>query len=209
MRQRGREGHAADLHMAGDEVEDRCAAAAIDDMDKLRLLLRRHVFGDHVADRADARRHVFDAVRRRAHQGDQLLEALRRRGRMHHEHVGRTAEIGDVGEVAHRIEPGVLRIHRRRQHVGRHAGRHQRVAVGLAARDRLGADEPAAAGAVLDEELLPEGFAQPLREHPRQKIVGAARRIGDDDAHRLRRPLGRSDGACGASAASMKAASAA
>ena len=50
MRQRGRERHAADLHMAGDEIEDRRAAAAIDDVDELRLFFRRHVFGDHVAD---------------------------------------------------------------------------------------------------------------------------------------------------------------
>ncbi len=110
---------------------------------------------------------------------------------MHDEHVGRAAEIGDVGEIAHRIEPGVLGVHRRRQHVGRHARRHQRVAVGLAARHRLGTDETAAAGAVLDEELLPEGLTQLLREYSRQQVVSAARRIGDHDAHRLRRPIGR------------------
>jgi hypothetical protein len=110
---------------------------------------------------------------------------------MHYEHIRRPAQIRDMGEIAHRIEAGVLGVHRRRQHMGGHPGRHQGVAVGLAARDRLGPDEAAAAGAVLNNELLGERLAQPLGEHPRQQVVRTAGRIGDHDLHRLGRPFRR------------------
>ena len=70
-------------------------------------------------------------------------------------------------------------------------GNLQRVAVGRRARDGFGADQAAAAGAVLDEELLAEGLAELVGEHAAEQIVGAAGRIGDDDAHRLVRPFGR------------------
>ena len=81
-------------------------------------------------------------------------------------------------------------VHRRRQHMRRHAGDLQRVAVRRRAGDRLGADQAAAAGAVLDEELLAEGLAELVGEHAAEQVVGAAGRIGDDDAHRLVRPFG-------------------
>ena len=110
--------------------------------------------------------------------------------RMHHEHVGRPAEIGDVGEILDRVEARIL-VHRRRQHVRRHAGGDQRVAVRRRARGRFGADQPAAAGAVLDEELLAERSAELLGEHPAEQVVRAAGHIGHDHAHRLVRPFGR------------------
>ena len=189
MGQRGRERHAAELHLAGDKVEHRGTAATIGDVHELELLLGGDVFGDHVADRTEARRNVFDAGRRPAHQVEEIAERHHRRGSVHDEDIGRAAQIGDVGEIAHRVESGVLRVHRGRQHVGRQARRHQRVAVGGAARDGLGADKSAAAGAVLDEELLAERGAQRLGKRARQDIGGAAGAVGDDDAHRLYRPF--------------------
>ena len=179
MRQRGRQRHAADLDVARHQIADRRAAAAIDDVAELHVLLVGDILRHHVADRADARRHVLHAVRRLLHQRDQLLEAVHAERRMHHEHVGRPAEIGDVGEVLDRIEARVL-VHRRRQHMRRHAGNLQRVAIGRRARDLGGADQAAAAGAVLDEELLPERLAELLGEHAAEQIVGAAGRIGHD-----------------------------
>ena len=67
----------------------------------------------------------------------------------------------------------------------------KRGAIRRRARDRLGADQSAAAGAVLDEELLAERLAELFGEHPAEQIVGAAGRIRHDHAHRLVRPFGR------------------
>ena len=49
----------------------------------------------------------------------------------------------------------------------------------------------AAAGAVLDYELLAEGGAQGVCIKPALRVGGAAGRERDDDAHRLYRPVGR------------------
>ena len=175
--------------MAGDEIEDRGAAAAIDHVGDLDVLLCRHIFGHHVADRTDARRDVFEAILLLAHEREQFLERLRRRRAVHREHIGRPAQIGDVGEIAHRVETRIL-VHGGREHVRGHAGDDERVAVGLGTRHRLGADETAAAGAVLDEELLAEHRAELLAEHAPQEVVRAAGRVGHDHPHRLGGPVG-------------------
>ena len=109
---------------------------------------------------------------------------------MHDEHVGRPAEIGDVGEIADRVEVRVL-VHCRRQHVRRHAGDLQRLAVRRRSRDRLGADQAAAAGAVLDDRTADRTSAELLGQHPAQQVVGAAGGVGHDDAYRLGRPVRR------------------
>ncbi|HUD86463.1 MAG TPA: hypothetical protein VMR17_08410 [Xanthobacteraceae bacterium] len=114
--------------------------------------------------------------------------------RMHHERIGRAAEERDMGEVAHRIEAGVF-VHGRAEHVGRDARHHQRVAVGRGARDVLGRNEAAGAGAVLDVKLLAECFAQRLGIKAAKRIGGAARRKRHHDAHRPPRPVCRADGA--------------
>src|SRR4029079_18063986 len=89
-----------------------------------------------------------------------------------------------------RVEAGVP-VHCRRQDVRRHARDHQRAAIRRRARDRLGTDQAAAAGAVLDEELLAECLVELFGEHPAEQIVGAAGGIRHDHAHRLVRPFGR------------------
>ena len=79
------------------------------------------------------------------------------------------------------------------------------MAIGLGARHRFGADQPAAAGSVLDEELLAERLAQALGEHPAQQVIGAAGRIGHHDPDRLARPLLRLRGRDEAAPARTKA----
>ena len=108
---------------------------------------------------------------------------------MCNEHIGRAAEIGDMGEVAHRIEADVL-VHRRPKHVRRDAGDHQREAVRLRPRNRLGADEPAAADAVLDVELLAEGRGERLGVEPAHRVGRAAGRERHHQPDRLGRPFG-------------------
>jgi hypothetical protein len=70
------------------------------------------------------------------------------------------------------------------------APEQQRVAVGLRARHRDGADRTAAAGAVLDHERLAELVGEIAAGEPRHHVGVAARRIGHDDRNRTRRPGG-------------------
>ncbi len=108
---------------------------------------------------------------------------------MRDQHVGRAAEICDVGEVVHGIEADIL-VHGRPEHVSGDARHHQRQAVGLRPRDRLGADEPAAADAVLDVELLAEGRGERLGVEPAHRVGRAAGRERHHQPHRLGRPFG-------------------
>ena len=64
---------------------------------------------------------------------------------------------------------------------------HDRIAVGRALRDDLGADHPGRAGPVVDRELLVELLAHFLKHEPRYDIGRAAGRKHDDNPHRLRR----------------------
>jgi hypothetical protein len=63
----------------------------------------------------------------------------------------------------------------------------QRVAVRLGAKHELRAQIAAGTGAALDDELLAEARRELLRSRAREEVGGAARREGNDDAHRLRR----------------------
>jgi hypothetical protein len=150
--------------------------------------LIREKFGDPVAHGAETGRDVFDAVGGAREREKIAIGGHAERG-MRDQHVGRAAEIGDVGEVAHGIEADVL-VHGRPEHMGRDARYHQRQAVGLRPRDRLGADEAAAADAVLDIELLAEGCGERVGVEPADGVGGAAGRERHHDAHRLTRPFG-------------------
>src|SRR5262249_18233657 len=91
-----------------------------------------------------------------AHKRDELLHALRRHRRMHHEHLRRSCSDDDRLEILHRII-GDLRIeagvdpHRR-------TSNHQRIATRWRARRNSRTDIAASAGAVLNEKLLPKLF---------------------------------------------------
>ena len=84
----------------------------------------------------------------------------------------------------------------------------QRVAVGIRARHRLEPDVAVAAGAVLDDERLPERLGEAGAEEARRDVGDAARGDVDDHPHRLRRPLlcrcrARECRQCGAAMASL------
>ena len=50
-------------------------------------------------------------------------------------------------------------------------------------RDRFGADDSAAAAAIVDDDGLAERLGHALRIHAPENVVGAARRGGHDDAN--------------------------
>src|SRR5690606_20451795 len=57
------------------------------------------------------------------------------------------------------------------------------VAVGVALRHVVGADDAGGAGAVLDDELLPQRLRELGRQEPGERIDRAAGRIGRDELH--------------------------
>ena len=93
-------------------------------------------------------------------QRDQLLQRVRLDRRMADDQVRAEDGVGDRREVLDRVVVQLL-VDERRD--GVHVGVHdQRVAVGRGARHVVGADQPAAAGAVLDDHL-----AEALATSPR------------------------------------------
>ena len=114
-------GQHADLDVAGDEIEHRIGAALIGDVNELDAGFAGEIFGDPVADRADAGRDIFDAAAFAFRPRHEIGERAHAEIRMHHEGVRRAAEKRDMGEIAHRIEADIL-VHRRPEHMGRDAG---------------------------------------------------------------------------------------
>ena len=89
----------------------------------------------------------------------------------------------DRDEILHRVV--VLGLpHRRARGDGAARAEQQRVAVGGRLRHRRAADGAGGAGAVLDDHLLAERFAERGRDGARGDVDVAARRPGHDDAHR-------------------------
>jgi hypothetical protein len=115
-------------------------------------------------------------------RGDHVLDRLVRR-----------AGLGDdddaVGGGGRDRDEVALEIIRQRlgQRLGRRqsaADHRQRVAVVRRRHDRLEADDPGGAGAVVDDELLAELGGKPLRDHPHGHVGDAAGAVGHDDADR-------------------------
>src|SRR5262245_60928512 len=75
---------------------------------------------------------------------------------------------------------------RRAHHQGAGIPEQQRVAVGLGARDRFGAERAAGAGAILDDHGLPEDRPEALNHEPRRGVDRPSRRVGH---HHLDQPV--------------------
>ena len=90
------------------------------------------------------------------------------------------------------IDDGCKIMDRVVRQLGEHAGvdgerglnQQQRVAVRRRLRHGIGAQNTARPGAILDHELLFEGFSEFLRQHARENIAGAAGGGGGDYSHR-------------------------
>ena len=134
---------------------------------------------------AVARRRVIDLAGPLLHIGHEFLERLHRQRRIDDQHAGLASDERNRREVVDRIV-GELRVERGADGVGLRR-EQQRVAVRRGAGDDLGADRGAGAGLVLDDELLPEAFAELLRDHAHRPVDRATRRKRHDHFHRVRR----------------------
>ncbi len=116
---------------------------------------------------------------------DDLGEVLLRQVGARHHHIGKGIDEGDRHEVIELVAD--LLIEREVEGHVAQAADQQRVAVGRRRGRRLGADQGARPGAVLDEEGLAHQLGQPVGEQPADVIVGAA---GSDRYDDPDRPLG-------------------
>jgi hypothetical protein len=107
---------------------------------------------------------------------------------MDREHVRPVADLGDESERLHRVVRQLL-VHGGTEGIRRRDHQHG-VAVGIRLRGQLDAEISARARAIVHHERLAQAIAQMLREQAADDVVAAARRKGDDEAHRPRRPIG-------------------
>ena len=120
----------------------------------------------------------------RLRQRDELGERFHPERGMRGDHDRRAADIGDMGEVLHRIERWVG-AGRRGDNVGRDSGDHEGGAVGIGMGNRGGTDHAARARPVLDDDALRERVAEMLGQDAADHVGASSGRPRHDDAHGL------------------------
>ena len=118
--------------------------------------------------------------------GDQLLHAIDRQGRRHHQHHRSARHGRDRGEILVRVIIEML-VQRRRDRERARGGEQERVAVGLRRRRSTHSDRAAAAGTVLDVDVLREARGHVLSDQPAHGVDRSAGREGQDHLDRARR----------------------
>ena len=161
---------------------------------RLTLAVEPEQLGAEMLEGADAGRGVAQLARLLLGHRQQFLQRIRRQARMHREHIGAGAHDADRRErldriVGQLVEPRIDRVRDRDDQDG--------VAVGRRVRRKLGADDAAGAGAVVDDHLLAEPLAHLRGDGAADDVVAAAGRERDDQPDRpvgiirLRRGRGR------------------
>ena len=164
----------------GAEILNGGCAALVGDVDLLDPELEVYRLSEDMRDRAHAGGAVGNSLATRAR--DVIVERGDPERRLHEQRGRRTAQIGDVREVGHRIVGEAVELRRRDGEggvVAEDQGRAVRVLVGHV----IGGDGAAGAGPVVHHGLLSVLAVQILGEDARDQIAGAAGREGDDDAH--------------------------
>ena len=120
--------------------------------------------------------------------GDELLQVSRRQLLAREQHE---ADVGDqrhMGEIGGRV---VERLFRQRlaERVGADRSKHELVAVGCRLRHPQRADHPAAAGHVVDDDLLTELLAEILRQDASEHVDRPAGRERHHHGERPGRPV--------------------
>jgi hypothetical protein len=123
-------------------------------------------------------------------RGEQLVEGGDAGFRRRHEHVLDLCDLRHADDVAQRVVGQLLQVRRR---YDRRRVDGDRVAVGCAFRQLVGADGAARPGAVVDHDRLPPLLLQLARHQPADEIERPAGRKGNDEPHRLGGELGRCD----------------
>ena len=144
-----------------------------------RQIRQKH--GRQMAAGADAERTIGQLAGIGLGGGDQLGRGLVGRVLANHQHVLRAADVDDGIEILDGIESGCRRERDiRRQRLAAHV---QRVAIGRRVRGGRRADVARAAGPVVDDDALFPFFAELVGNDTGQRVDGATRAEGDDDAN--------------------------
>ena len=134
---------------------------------------------------AAARRREVQDLRICFRQRDQLADGSRRYGRMQDQHVRRDSSETDRSEILFGIV-GQLAIHVWIDCVPR-AAHENGVAVGQRLGGEIGCNDAVCTAAVVNDDLLMNIFCQPHRDHARDEVISAARRIRQDEPDRFGR----------------------
>ena len=130
---------------------------------------------------------VVDRSRLSLRQGDQFRQAVRGQRRVRDQELVQQHEHGRRDEIAPCIV-GQLAVEVRVDRESGVGGHEDGVPVGRALGDGIRGDDGVRAGLVLHDDGLAPGRLQLVGELARHDVDAAAGRVGDDDAHRLRRP---------------------
>ena len=187
LRHRGGDAGEGELHFAGHDRWHGERDALVRHVHKIDARLVFQHLAREVRLAAAAVGGIVDRAGLRLRERDQLLERIRRQRRIRHQELLQQHKHRQRDEVALRVvrQLGVkMRVDGERR-VG---GEEHRGAVGRALRHRLGREDRVRARLVLDDDGLSPYTGELLRELARHDVDAAARRIGDDDAHRLAGP---------------------
>ena len=133
---------------------------------------------------ADARRGHVQLAGIGLGVGDELGDGLGRHGLVDLHDQRNALDPPDRRDVADKVEAELL-VERDVDRVLR-VHQEQRIAVGRHMGHGFGCDVAGGARPHLDQELLAKLFREELRDHTRDEIGRAARRLADDDFHRPR-----------------------
>ena len=174
--------HAAEnkLDLAGDHIGDGGPHAFVRNMHGLRVRHDLEQFRREMRTAAGPRRAEIERFRMRAGKRDKFLHVARGHFRVRDQHVRLKCEERHRREILEHVirerrPGGGIDDETRRRY-------KQRVAVRRGLRRQLRADDGPAAGAVIDDDLLPPHFRQLLRDHARHDVGAAACRVRHDDA---------------------------
>ena len=184
VREGRRHGREHELHLATEEIRERRRRAFVRHVNHPDPRHRVEQLPREVRGRAVPGRGEVDLARPGLGERDQLLDGRCPKRRVNDEHVGRRRRERHRREVPDRIEGHLAEEARVDRERSRRA-HQQRVAVGGALRDDVGADVAARAGPIVDQHLLREALGELLRDRARDDVGAAARRESDDEANRL------------------------
>ena len=133
---------------------------------------------------AEARRGVAVAARLLLHDLDELLDGLRRKRRMHHQHAGRRGDPDHRREIGQRLVRQ-LGIEMRQHRLGALEADQHGQAVRRRFRDIVRRQHAVGAGLVFHDDGRAAVFLDLLREHAGEDVGHAAGLGRHDDADRL------------------------
>ena len=185
-RQRGAERVEHQLDIARYQIGQRRACALVGDVDHVDAgHLLEHLAGQ-MNGAAGAGRSEIEFSRVLLGVGHELRHRLGGHGGMHLHDDGQVRDQRQQAEIPDRII-GQLFVEQRVEHEDRSRREEQRVAIGLRARRRLGADRALRAGLVLDHDGLLQVTAEIFADHAAEHVGRTARGIGHDQLDRARR----------------------